>query len=86
LLLTKKLFKKNLIKSAWLNPPINITDFIVLLNPSLKDLLMLLKPEKSILNKTPKKEEKLWLMNTEWKKPILKKSGHSDLKIKDPIF
>jgi hypothetical protein len=86
LLLIKKPSKKNPIKFAWPNPPINTTDFIVPLNPYLKDFLMPSKPEKLTLNKTPKKEENFWLMNTEWIKLIPKKSGHSDQKIKDPIF
>jgi len=58
LLLIKKLFKKNPIKFVWLNPPINITDFIVPLNPSLKNLLIILNLEKLTLNKMLKKEEK----------------------------
>jgi len=59
LLLIKKLYKKNQIKFAWLNPPINITDFIVPLNPFPKDLLMPSKLEKLTLNKMLKKEVKL---------------------------
>lgn len=58
LLLIKKLFKKNPIKFVWLNPPINITDFIVPLNPSLMSLLIILNLEKLTLNKMLKKEEK----------------------------
>jgi len=58
LLPIKKLFKKNPIKFAWLNPPINIIDFIVPLNLSLKDSLIQLNKEKLTLNKMLKKEEK----------------------------
>jgi hypothetical protein len=86
LLLIKKLFKKNLTKFAWPNPPINITDFTVPLNPFPMNLLITLKLEKLTPNKMLKKEEKSWLKPTEWKKVIPKKSGHLDLKIKDLIF